>query len=183
MDSSLNLPTAKSTLLGWAREHPSLAQELQDFVQSRMDLLKQYKTDAARRRNAGEKIEPKPEEPAIERRYYETMLKVLGLALNIDPNSENIRAQLAVVEEFFGNFESAHLRLTELIDAARARADRNNRDGLIDWTISRSRIEILWAAELRRQGNAASLQRALRTQRTRRAALLRTAIQKLPIWP
>ena len=68
---------------------------------------------------------------------------------------------MAIVEEFFGNYESAHLRLTELIDAARARGDRKDRDELIDWITRRSRVAIRWADQLRRGGDAASSQRAL----------------------
>ena len=101
------------------------------------------------------------DELAVEREYYETMLKVLALALRLDPASNTIRTQVAIVEEFFGNYESAHRRLTELIDAMRARGDRKDRDDLIDWIVRRSRIAIRWAAQLRRRGDAASSQRAL----------------------
>ena len=52
-------------------------------------------------------------------------------------------------------------RLTELIDATRARGDRKDRDELIDWIVRRSRIAVRWAAQLRRRGDAASSQRAL----------------------
>ena len=153
MNTGLNLPSAESKLLEWARGNPSLARQLQDFVTSRIDLLIQYKTNAARRDSTGEQ--------GVERKYYETMLKVLALALKIDPESSMIRTQAARVEEFFGNYESAHLRLTELIDAARARGDRKDRDELIDWIVRRSRVAIRWAAQLRRRGDAASSQRAL----------------------
>ena len=68
---------------------------------------------------------------------------------------------MAIVEEFFGNYESAHLRLTGLIDATRARGDRKDRDVLIDWIVRRSRVAIRWAAQLRRRGDAASSKRAL----------------------
>ena len=86
---------------------------------------------------------------------------MLALALRLDPASNTIRTQVAIVEEFFGNYESAHLRLTELIDATRARGDRKDRDELIDWIVRRSRIAVRWAAQLRRRGDAASSQRAL----------------------
>ena len=55
MNTGLNLPSAESKLLEWARENPSLARQLQDFVTSRIDLLRQYKTNAARRDSTGEK--------------------------------------------------------------------------------------------------------------------------------
>ena len=161
MKAGLNLPNADVTLLQWAQQNPSLTEELQNFVRSRIDLLIQYKTDLVRRRNAGEKAETGPEEKAIERRYYETMLKVLALALKVDPKSNTIRAQMAIVDEFFGNFESAHLLLTELIDTTREHGDRYDRIELIEWIMRRSRIEVRWAAELRRLGDAASTQRAL----------------------
>jgi serine/threonine protein kinase len=161
MNAGLKLPRAEPKLLEWAREHPSLARQLQDFVRSRIDLLIQYKTDTTRQRNAGEMVDAPSEEQAIELRYYETMLKALALALKIDPKSTTIRSQMATVEEFFRNYESAHLRLTELIDATQARGDRNNRYDLIDWIMRRSRVELRWAAELRRRGDAPSSQRAL----------------------
>ena len=101
------------------------------------------------------------DELAVESRYYETMRKALALALKIDPNSITIRTQMATVEEFFGKYESAHLRLTALIDATRAHGDRNDRDMLIDWVISRGRIAVRWVAELRRGGDASSSKRAL----------------------
>ncbi|MBV8310682.1 MAG: serine/threonine protein kinase, partial [Planctomycetaceae bacterium] len=121
MNTGLDLPSAESKLLEWARENPSLARQLQDFVTSRFDLLIQYKTNAARRDSIDVKASPSTDEQGVERKYYETMLKVLALALKIDPESSRIRTQEARVEESFGNYESAHLRLTELIDAARAR--------------------------------------------------------------
>ncbi|MGO8902628.1 MAG: serine/threonine protein kinase [Isosphaeraceae bacterium] len=161
MNTGLNLPSAESKLLEWARENPSLARQLQDFVTSRIDLLIQYKTNAARRDSTGVKASPSTDEQGVERKYYETMLKVLALALKVDPESRTIRTQAARVEEFFGNYESAHLRLTELIDAARARGDRKDRDELIDWITRRSRVAIRWAAQLRRHGDAASSKRAL----------------------
>ena len=141
MNAGLNLPNAESKLLDWARENPSLARQLQDFVTSRIDLLIQHKTHAARRDSTGAKAREPSDERAIERRYYETMRKALALALKVDPESNKIRTQVAIVEEFFGNFESAHRRLTELIDATRARGDRNDRDDLIDWIMRRSRID------------------------------------------
>jgi len=161
MNAALNLPSAESKLLDWARENPSLARQLQDFVTSRIDLLIQSKTDAARRDSTGEMARDPSDEQAIERKYYETMLKALALALKVDPKSNTIRTQVAIVDEFFGNFESAHLRLTELIDATRARGDRNDRYELIDWITRRSRVAVRWAAELRRRGDAASTKRAL----------------------
>ncbi len=161
MNAGLNLPSAEAKLLEWSRENPSLARQLQDFVTSRIDLLIQYKTNAASRESNGEKPRALSDEQAIERRYYETMLKALTLALKVDPESNTIRTQAAIVDEFFGNFESAYLRLTELIDATRARGDRNAGDERIDWLISRSRVAVRWAAELRRRGDAASTKRAL----------------------
>jgi tetratricopeptide (TPR) repeat protein len=161
MNSGLNLPSAESKLLEWARENPSLARQLHDFVSSRIDLLRQYKTNAARRDSISEEAHARSDELAIERRYYETMLKVLVLALKVDPESSTIRTQMAIVEEYFGNYESAHLRLTGLIDATRARGDRKDRDVLIDWIVRRSRVAIRWAAQLRRRGDAASSKRAL----------------------
>jgi hypothetical protein len=161
MNAGLNLPSAESKLLDWARENPSLARQLRDFVTSRIDLLIQHKTDAARRDSTGAKARESSDERAIERRYYETMRKALALALKVDPESNKIRTQVATVEEFFGNFESAHRRLTELIDATRARGNRNDRDDLIEWIMRRSRIEVRWAAELRGRRDAASFQRAL----------------------
>ncbi|HMF35239.1 MAG TPA: protein kinase, partial [Isosphaeraceae bacterium] len=161
MNAGLNLPGAEAKLLEWAREQPSLARQLQDFVSSRIDLLIQYKTNAPRRDSTGEEANERSDELAIERRYYETMLKVLTLALKVGPASNTMRTQMAIVEEFFGNFESAHLRLTELIDATRARGDRKDRDELIDWITRRSRVAIRWAAQLRCRGDAASSKRAL----------------------
>ncbi len=161
MSAGLSLPRAETTLLVWARDNPSLAGELQSFVSSRIDKLVQHKTDLARRRNAGDLAQPGPEEDAIERRYFETMMKALELALKVDPKSTTIRTQAAIVEEFNESFESAHRRLTELIDETRARGDRYDRNELIDWIMRRSRIELRWAAQLRRGGDAASTQRAL----------------------
>ena len=161
MNNGLNLPSAESKLLEWARENPSLARHLQDFVTSRIDLLRDYKSHPARRDSSSEKAHARTNELAVERKYYETMLKVLALALKVDPKSNTIRTQVAIVEEFFGNYESAHLRLTGLIDATRARGDRKDRDVLIDWITRRSRVAIRWAAQLRRRGDAASSKRAL----------------------
>jgi tetratricopeptide (TPR) repeat protein len=161
MNAGLNLPSAEPKLLEWARDNPSLARQLQDFVSSRIDLLIQHKTNAASRESNGEKPRALSDEQAIERRYYETMLKALTLALKVDPKSNTIRTQAAIVDEFFGNFESAYIRLTELIDATPVRGDRNAGDERIDWLISRSRVAVRWAAELRRRGDAASTKRAL----------------------
>lgn len=161
MNTALNLPSSESKLLEWARENPSLARHLQDFVTSRIDHLRDYKSRRPRRESLTEKPHARTDELAVEREYYETLLKVLALALRLDPASNTIRTQVAIVEEFFGNYESAHRRLTELIDAMRARGDRKDRDVLIDWITRRSRVAIRWAAQLRRRGDAASSQRAL----------------------
>ena len=55
MNTGLNLPSAESKLLEWARENPSLARHLQDFVTSRIDLLRDYKSHPARRDSSSEK--------------------------------------------------------------------------------------------------------------------------------
>ena len=161
MNKGLNLPSAESKLLEWARGNPSLARHLQDFVSSRIELLRAYKSHPARQGSSSEKAHARTDELAVEREYYQTMLKALTLALKVDPKSETTRSQVAIVEEFLGNFESAHLLLTELIDATRARGDRKDRDELIDWIVRRSRIEVRWAAQLRRRGDNASSQRAM----------------------
>ena len=135
MNNGLNLPSAESKLLEWARENPSLARQLQDFVTSRIELLREYKSHPARRESSDEKADELTDDLAVEREYYQTMLKVLALALKIDPESNTLRTQVAMVEEFYGNYESAHVRLTELIDATRARGDRKDRDELIDWIV------------------------------------------------
>jgi len=160
MNKGLNLPSAESKLLEWARGHPSLARHLQDFVSSRIELLRAYKSHPARQGSSSEKAHARTDELAVEREYYQTMFKALALALKVDPKSETIRSQVAMVEEFLGNFESAHLLLTELIDATRARGDRKDRDELIDWIVRRSRIAVRWAAQLRRRGDNASSKRA-----------------------
>ncbi len=159
MNAALNLPGAESTLLDWSRDNPSLARQLQDFVSSRIEILKRHKSDAARRGGTDEKA--RAEEKEIERKYYETMLKALTLALKIDPESTTIRTQATIVDEFFGKFESAYLRVTKLIDETRAGGDRNGGDERIDLLIHRSRIAVRWAAELRAHGDAASTKRAL----------------------
>lgn len=161
MNTALNLPSSESKLLEWARENPSLARHLQDFVTSRIDRLRDYKSRRPRRESSTAKAHARIDELAVEREYYETLLKVLALALKLDPASNTIRTEVATVEEFFGNYESAHVRLTELIDAMRARGDRKDRDELNDWIVRRSRIAIRWAAQLRRRGDAASFKRVL----------------------
>jgi hypothetical protein len=158
MNAALNLPGAEDKLLDWSHQNPSLARQLHDFVSSRIDLLIQHKIDVASRGSTGEKA--RADEQAMERKYYETMQKALTLALKIDSESKTIRTQAAIVDELFGKFESAYLRLTELIDATRARTDRNDRYERIDWIIRRSRVAIRWAAELRRRGDAAGTERA-----------------------
>jgi serine/threonine protein kinase len=161
MREGLDLPNAEASLLKWARENQSLARHLGDFVSSRVEKVRRLKSDAAKRKSSGEKARDNPEDLAIENRYYETMLKVLALAQKMDPGSETIRWQVATVEEFFGKYEPAHLRLTELIDATRARGDRDDRAKLIDWIMRRSRVAIRWAAELRRAGDPAEDKRAV----------------------
>ncbi len=158
MNAALSLPNAESKLLDWSHKNPSLARLLQNFVSSRIDLLIQHKTDADSRGSTGEK--DRADEQAMERKYYETMLKTLTLALKVDPESKTIRTQAAIVDEFFRNFESAYLGLTELIDATRALGDRNDSYERIDWIMRRSRVAVLWAAELRRHGDAAGTKRA-----------------------
>ncbi len=161
MNAGLSLPSAESNLLEWARKNPSLARELQDFVRLRIDRYVQYIENAGSRRIAGEQADPGADELATERKYYQTMLKVLELALKIDPESTTIRMQAAVVDEFFGNFASAHERLTKLIEALRAHGDRDDRNELIDLIVRRSRVAVRWAAQLRRRGDEVNTGRAL----------------------
>ena len=101
------------------------------------------------------------DEQAMERSCYETMLKVLTLAQKLDPRSVTVHIQLATVEEYFGNYESAHRRMTELIDSTRVPDDRKDRDKQIDWIVRRSRVAYKWAAELCHRGDAASSNQAL----------------------
>ena len=126
MNKGLNLPSAEAKLLEWARRYPSLPKELQGFVTSRIERLREYKANLAKLGISSKQAD----DLASERKYYETMSKVLDLALKIDPESNTLRVQAAMVDEYFGNQESAHGRLTKLIDATRARGDRNDREEL-----------------------------------------------------
>jgi tetratricopeptide (TPR) repeat protein len=123
--------------------------------------LVQVGNNADRRRIDGEQADASANELATELKYYQTMFKVVQLALKIDPESTTIRSQAAVVDEYLGNFASAHQRLTKLIDALRAHNDRDDRYELIDLIVRRSRVAISWAAELRGRGDAVNTGRAL----------------------
>ena len=93
MNTGLNLPSAESKLLEWARENPSLARHLQNFVTARIDYVRDYKSRRPRRESSTEKAHARTDELAVEREYYETMLKALALALKVDPESETIRTR------------------------------------------------------------------------------------------
>ncbi len=174
MDEALSLPDAERSLLVWGRTNPSLARQLQDFVASRMELLVRLKTLTQPATEGSGASHPRQDAAPVLRQYYETMHRALELALNIDPTLNTIRVQAAIVDEFFGKFESAYARLTRLIDEKKAQGDqigRNDRDQQIDWIVRRSRIAVLWAAELHHEPGAANAARAEKLLQQAAAAL------------
>jgi serine/threonine protein kinase len=149
----LDQPNAEPILVDWARRYPSLARHLSAMVLDQTKYLNEFRTAQATGKHAPLNAAQIASNRDRERQYIETMHKEIQLALKIDPASEIIRGQVATAEEILGNLESAYRRLTELIEAARSRADLNERAELIARIIQRSRVAINWSKKLRSSGD------------------------------
>jgi serine/threonine protein kinase len=171
MREDLDLPGSETTLFNWAQRTPSLARHLSDFAKAQLDHINDYKSKHPANQDSTGQAAPRDDDGIIEDRYYDTLSKSLRLALKIDPGSQAIRRQMAAVEEYRKNFESASQILGELIQTARARSDRQDRDNLIGWTTQRGRVVVRWSSELRKSGEPAGTNRALE--------LLRQSLQDL----
>jgi serine/threonine protein kinase len=149
----LDQPNAEPILVDWARKHPSLARHLSAVVLAQTKHVNRYHNEQATAQHMPGRDAQADPNRELERKYYETFHKAIQLALKIDPGSEIIKKQMATTEEMLGDFESAHRRLTELIETARLRADRDALNELIDRIDQRGRVAIRWSNELRSLGN------------------------------
>ena len=161
MRQVLDLPRSEETLINWARKTRFLGQHLSDFAKAQLEHINDYKANHPANHDPDGKAAQGDDERAIEREYYETMSRMLRLALKIDPGSQAIHRQMAVAEEYFKNYESAYQILNELIQTARARRERQDRVNLVKWTVQRGRVAIRWSSELRQTKEAAGTNRAL----------------------
>jgi hypothetical protein len=159
---AMSLPGAKTILKAWARNNPAIAQHLEHFASSRLEKVKQHDIH----RNELIKLRGEmPESPQVQetkKRYYESMLEALRLALEVEPDSEAVIRQMAAVEGELGDFESANRRFTKLINALRTREGSKERDKLVDWITQRGRLVIHWSTDLRGEGDPTRSQRALK---------------------
>jgi serine/threonine protein kinase len=147
-------PGADAVLQAWARKNPSLASHLGSFVEAQLKHLRDYKRargatteDASqKRRDAADK--------AVEGKYWETIQRVLQIALDVSPQSEGLQRQMALAEEFFGSLESANGRWNKLIDAKRASKEATDDKTLVEYLILRARVVVARSTLLRQSGRA-----------------------------
>jgi serine/threonine protein kinase len=149
---NLNVPATRALLSDWTRNNPALAKNLQELARSLLEKIQDYDRRVNTLKASRSEIPEGPADRESKKRYYETMLEVLRLALEVDPTSEGIRELMATAELALGNYSLAHLRLTELITAVRGRQDPREGDKLVDWTTQRGRVAIRWSADLRAGG-------------------------------
>jgi hypothetical protein len=167
--AALSDPNLPSRLKSWARNHPRLAPELEDFGVKRFDRARTLLEKIAGSKKTPHALEEQAEEDV--KHLYALVERALQLALELNPDlSQKSLRTLAIVEERNGNFRSAYERTSSLIDAAmsvyqrvsplrdqveQARAIRNE---LYSTRTVRSRIAIKWAGQLHSQGGSRALQ-------------------------
>jgi hypothetical protein len=158
---AMSLPGAESVAREWILKDRAVAKALQTFAQSRLDLIKRYDgmLHAAAGRNGP--ITEDPIDIKSKTEYYKAIQTALELALLGEPDSETIPGQIAIVEEFFRNFESAYKRLSRLIDSMRARVDDGSREALVSRVTQKGRVVIRLSDQLRQSGDPVKHQRAL----------------------
>jgi hypothetical protein len=157
---AMSLPGAESIAREWILRNRADARALQDFAQSRLDLIKRH--DGTLNAAAGRhgKITEDPIDTKSKTLFYKSILTALELALLVDPDSETIPGKIAIVEEYFRNFESAYQRLTNLINSVRKRGDTVPRENLVSLISQRGRVVLRLSDQLRRSGDLTEGRRA-----------------------
>jgi hypothetical protein len=157
----MSLSGAESVAREWILHDHAVAKALQTFAQSRLDLIKRY--DGMLHAAAGRHgpITEDPIDTKSKTDFYKAIQTALELALLGEPDSETIPGQIAIVEEFFHNFESAYQRLSRLIDSMRARVDDGSREALVSRITQKGRVVIRLSDQHRQSGDPVKHRRAL----------------------
>jgi hypothetical protein len=106
------------------------------------------------------KITEDPIDANSKTRIYNEIYTALELALLVEPDSDTISSQIAIVEEYFRNFESAYKRLTKVINSMRARVDGGSSEALISRITQKGRVAIRLSTQLRQSSDPILLRRA-----------------------
>jgi serine/threonine protein kinase len=138
LSKAFALPEAESIVRNWAVTRPDFADQMGACVKSQMRTLSTFKKDPQN-----------PNHGEIEREYYQNMARAIALALQIKPHDSELLQEMAVVEEYFGDFESAYTRLTELNARWPSEESNLDRSHLLDRITQRGRVGIRWARALR----------------------------------
>jgi serine/threonine protein kinase len=171
LSKAFGIPGAKPILRKWLRERPALAGRMAAYVWAQLADLKQ-------------KMDPNnPAHRDIQRKYFETITQAIELGLEAEPDSQELRQQMAIAKEHAGSFEPAHRLLTELIELSPASGDRGDRSRLIDLKTQRTRVSIHWAMEHSGGEHPAEDERAFNSLRESTAALtdLEAEVHKLAV--
>jgi serine/threonine protein kinase len=158
----LTLPRAESQLWAWAKNHPRVASHLLRFSSC---LLKKTEPLVAQTKQAKDALGNHRANPKVEEckhRLFDMALHASQMALALDPSSEQAARQIATVEESRGNYQSAHQRLSDLIDAVLSQGYSVDSARLLSLFIQRDRVATRWAAFLLHSGSPANRAEALK---------------------
>ena len=151
---ALKVSNSYAQLLAWGKRHPTLVKRLFNFA------LNRYKHSAyviGARPDLG-----RDERRQIQREYYGLAREALGVAIGIDPHSEEIERKLAMTEGVVGDYETAYGRISRMIDSIESKGNQtrlgiaNTRSKLAEPCHIQCQIAINWADDLRAQGSEAA---------------------------
>ena len=147
LEQALALPDAESTLVAWAKVHPSVTLQLVDFADETIKRVDQF----AEGYDVDNPKDDELRDKLLRRRSYKLAGNALALAEKLDPKSQRIQRLLAKTEEISGDYASAHSRLRRLIDSTDSSSD-SAMDTLFFCRRLRGRVAILWVESLRHEG-------------------------------
>ena len=155
-------PDGEHALREWAAHDPGAVKHLEKMGTTWADNLyvsSAYRNDAAARSPADSRTQHETNDP--QRAYASAILKVLDLALELDPSAQRLRAKIAMAEEILERYEEAYGDLTELIDQVRSSDDFRLLNSLTIWIVQLPRVAVRLAASLGDSSDPAQRDRAL----------------------
>jgi hypothetical protein len=114
MWEAILFPDANAEIVHWAKGgHSEVPSHLARFANLAIDLADQ----SAERYDSDNPDDTPTRDTALRERAYDLAKKVLQLAEELEPDSPDTQRLLAKTDEFDGRYETAHQRLSRLIDS------------------------------------------------------------------
>ncbi len=139
---ALASPKSSERLTAWAHDHPDVVSNLVDFVEARI-----IRADELVEKFDREDLDDDERNGELRADAYDLAREALTLAVKLDPDSPTIQRLLATTELVFGDYASAHAKLTQLTTPPGSNGLKINE--LIFCHELRGRAAFLWVEKLR----------------------------------